>query len=93
MIARKFLLLGSVLAALPPAPLQAQEVAPNDMLLATCGRSVRSNTGATPSRCSRWPGSGSTRRWPTRLDGGAAEQKGEYQNLPPAWCSMSTRPC
>ncbi len=85
MIARKFLLLGSVLAALATGAVQAQEVAPNDMLLADLWtqRSVEYRGNAiTVFALAR-----------IRLDEALAdknwtaapgEQKGEYQNLPPA---------
>ena len=74
--------------------MQAQEVAPNDMLLADLWtqRSVEYRGNAlTVFALAR-----------IRLDQALAdkswtaapgEQKGDYQNLPPAWCSTSTRPC
>ncbi|MGZ5906733.1 MAG: HAD family acid phosphatase, partial [Reyranella sp.] len=85
MIARKFLLLGSVLAALATGGVQAQEVAPNDMLLADLWtqRSVEYRGNAiTVFALAR-----------IRLDEALAdknwtaapgEQKSDYQSLPPA---------
>jgi len=89
MIARKFLALGSVLAVLStvlvPGAVRAQEVAPNDMLLATLWtqRSVEYRANAlTVFSLAR-----------IRLDEALAdkswtaapgEQKGDFQNLPPA---------
>jgi acid phosphatase len=85
MIARKLLVLGTVLAAFVAGPAGAQEVAPNDMLLATLWnqRSVEYRANAlTVFALAR-----------IRLDEALAdkswtaapgEQKGDYQNLPPA---------
>ena len=89
MIVRKFLALGSVLAVLStglvPGAVRAQEVAPNDMLLATLWtqRSVEYRANAlTVFALAR-----------IRLDEALAdkswtaapgEQKGDFQNLPPA---------
>jgi len=89
MIARKFLALGSILAALSTGlaagVVRAQEVAPNDMLLATLWtqRSVEYRANAlTVFALAR-----------IRLDEALAdkswtaapgEQKGDFQNLPPA---------
>jgi len=85
MIARKFLVLGAMLAALATGAAQAQEVAPNDMLLADLWtqRSVEYRGNAiTVFALAR-----------IRLDEALAdknwtaapgEQKGDYQNLPPA---------
>jgi acid phosphatase len=85
MIERRFLVLGAVLAALSVGPLRAQEVAPNDMLLATLWtqRSVEYKANAlTVFSLAK-----------IRLDQGLAdkswtaapvEQKGDFQNLPPA---------
>jgi acid phosphatase len=88
MIARKFLLLGAVLAALSTSAVtgvRAQEVAPNDLLLATLWtqRSVEYRANAiTVFALAR-----------IRLDEALAdkswtaapvEQKGDYQNLPTA---------
>jgi acid phosphatase len=85
MIARKFLVLGTVLAGLATGAAQAQEVAPNDLLLAALWtqRSVEYRANAiTVFALAR-----------IRLDealadkswtAAPAEQKGDYQNLPPA---------
>jgi 5'-nucleotidase (lipoprotein e(P4) family) len=85
MIARKFLVLGAVLAAFSTSAARAQEVAPNDLLLALLWmqRSVEYRANAiTVFALAR-----------IRLDEGLAdknwtaapgEQKGDYQNLPPA---------
>src|SRR4029077_2285895 len=85
MIARKFLVLGTVLAGLATGAAQAQEVAPNDMLLATLWtqRSVEYRANAlTVFSLAR-----------IRLDEALAdkswteapsEQKGDSQGLPPA---------
>ena len=85
MIARKLLLLGGVLAAFAAGGVQAQEVAPNDMLLADLWtqRSVEYRGNAlTVFALAR-----------IRLDEALAdknwtaapgEQKGDYQALPPA---------
>jgi 5'-nucleotidase (lipoprotein e(P4) family) len=85
MIARRLLLLGGVLAAFAAGGVQAQEVAPNDMLLADLWtqRSVEYRGNAlTVFALAR-----------IRLDEALAdknwtaapgEQKGDYQNLPPA---------
>lgn len=85
MIARKFLVLGTVLAAFSAGTVRAQEVAPNDMLLATLWtqRSVEYRGNAiTVFALAK-----------IRLDQALAdkswtaapvEQKGDYQNLPTA---------
>jgi 5'-nucleotidase (lipoprotein e(P4) family) len=85
MIARKFLVLGAVLAAFSTSAARAQEVAPNDLLLALLWmqRSVEYRANAiTVFALAR-----------IRLDEGLAdknwtaapgEQKGDYQNLPTA---------
>jgi acid phosphatase len=85
MIARKFLVLGTMLAALSTGIARAQEVAPSDMLLATLWtqRSVEYRGNAlTVFALAK-----------IRLDQALAdkswtaapvEQKGDYQNLPPA---------
>jgi len=85
MIARKFLVLGSVLVALSTGTVRAQEVAPSDMLLATLWnqRSVEyRGVSLTVFALAK-----------IRLDQALAdkswtaapsEQKGDYQNLPPA---------
>lgn len=85
MIARKLLALSAVLAAFSAGAVQAQEVAPNDMLLATLWnqRSVEYRGNAlTVFSLAR-----------IRLDEALAdkgwtaapvEQKGDFQNLPPA---------
>ena len=89
MIARKFLALGSVLAVLStvlvPGAVRAQEVAPNDMLLATLWtqRSVEYRANALTvfalARI-RLDEALADRSW-TAAPG---EQKGDFQNLPPA---------
>ena len=89
MIVRKFLALGSVLAVLStglvPGAVRAQEVAPNDMLLATLWtqRSVEYRANALTvfalARI-RLDEALADRSW-TAAPG---EQKGDFQNLPPA---------
>jgi len=85
MIARKFLVLGTVLAALSIGAARAQEVAPKDMLLATLWtqRSVeyRGNALTVFALAKiRLDQALADKNW-TAAPG---EQKGEYQNLPPA---------
>ena len=82
MIARKFLVLGTVLAALSVGAARAQEVAPNDMLLATLWtqRSVeyRGNTLTVFALAKiRLDQALADKNW-TAAPG---EQKGDYQNL------------
>ena len=85
MIARKFLVLGSVLAALSTGAVRAQEVAPSDMLLATLWnqRSVEyrgvSLTVFAFAKI-RLDQALADKSWTAA----PAEQKGDYQNLPPA---------
>jgi acid phosphatase len=85
MIARRFLVLGTVLASLAAGPVAAQEVAPNDLLLATLWM----------QRSMEYRGNSLTvfALAKIRLDEALAdkmwtaapmEQKGDYQNLPPA---------
>ena len=89
MIVRKFLALGSVLAVLStglvPGAVRAQEVAPNDMLLATLWtqRSVEYRANALTVfalALIRLDEALADRSW-TAAPG---EQKGDFQNLPPA---------
>jgi 5'-nucleotidase (lipoprotein e(P4) family) len=85
MIARKFLVLGTVLAALSAGSARAQEVAPSDMLLATLWtqRSVeyRGNALTVFALAKiRLDQALADKSW-TAAPG---EQKGDYQNLPPA---------
>jgi len=85
MIARKFLVLGTVLAALSTGIARAQEVAPSDMLLATLWtqRSVeyRGNALTVFALAKiRLDQALADKNW-TAAPG---EQKGDYQNLPPA---------
>ena len=85
MIARKFLVFGTVLAALSAGAVRAQEVAPSDMLLATLWtqRSVeyRGNALTVFALAKiRLDQALADRSW-TAAPG---EQKGDYQNLPPA---------
>lgn len=85
MIARKLLALGTVLAALSAGAARAQEAAPNDMLLATLWtqRSVeyRANSITVFALAKiRLDEALADKSW-TAAPG---EQKGDYQNLPPA---------
>lgn len=90
MIARKFLILGSVLAALSTGAMagnavRAQEVAPNDLLLATLWtqRSVEYRANALTVFALakiRLDEALTDKSWTAA----PAEQKGDFQNLPPA---------
>jgi acid phosphatase len=85
MIARKFLVLGTVLAALSTGIARAQEVAPNDLLLAVLWtqRSVEYRANAITVFALakiRLDQALADKNW-TAAPG---EQKGDYQNLPSA---------
>jgi len=85
MIARKFLVLGTVLAALSTGIARAQEVAPSDMLLATLWtqRSVEFKGNALTVYALgkiRLDQALADKNWTAA----PVEQKGDYQNLPSA---------
>ena len=93
MIARKFLVLGAVLAALASRRRAGRRSwRPATCCWRRCGRSARSSTRATRSPSSRWPGSGSTRRWPTRAGRRRpASRRATSRTCRRPSCSTSTR--
>jgi 5'-nucleotidase (lipoprotein e(P4) family) len=85
MIARKFLVLGAALVALSTGAVRAQEVAPNDMLLATLwtqrSMEYRGNSLTVFALAKiRLDQALADKSWTAA----PVEQKGDYQNLPPA---------
>jgi 5'-nucleotidase (lipoprotein e(P4) family) len=85
MIAKKFLVLGAALVALSTGAVRAQEVAPNDMLLATLwtqrSMEYRGNSLTVFALAKiRLDQALADKSWTAA----PVEQKGDYQNLPPA---------
>jgi 5'-nucleotidase (lipoprotein e(P4) family) len=85
MIARKFLMLGAALVALSTGAVRAQEVAPNDLLLATLwtqrSMEYRGNSLTVFALAKiRLDQALADKSWTAA----PTEQKGDYQNLPPA---------